>query len=140
MKYISNLVVLVLGCILFSGIGVSANPQRTKPCVGNPRLVGECFKVHGRYQAYNGNPTFRIWRIGTNRILGITDAEYNDDDMPWLPKSLRTRWGFGVAVYGDFLVCPFEKERPGNMQMVCVESAEHLVIVDNRTEAERNKK
>jgi hypothetical protein len=34
------------------------------------------------------------------------------------------RWD--TEIYGDFDVCPFTKEKPGHMQMVCIESASHL--------------
>jgi hypothetical protein len=33
---------------------------------------------------------------------------------------------FGVEATGDFEVCPFTEERAGEMQMVCVESAENV--------------
>ena len=31
------------------------------------------------------------------------------------------------AVYANFQVCPLTKEGPGAMQLVCVESARHVV-------------
>jgi len=30
-------------------------------------------------------------------------------------------------IFGDYTVCPFDKERPGWMQDVCIARAEHLM-------------
>ena len=34
---------------------------------------------------------------------------------------------WATEIYGDFNVCPFTKQKPGHMQMVCIESAAHPV-------------
>jgi hypothetical protein len=97
-----------------------------EPCKSDPDIVGACFLVHGRLSFWNGTPTTRIWRIGTKRILG------DHYDMP-LPESLAVHMNsFGDEAYGDFTVCPFTKERPGAMQMVCVESAKQVVYKSYR--------
>lgn len=94
-----------------------------RPCKKDPDIVDSCFMVHGRIQYGNGTPSLRIWRIGTNRMLGVFDPENEI-----IPDNLATQLtGFGVAVFGDFEVCPFTKSQPDAMQMVCVESARHLV-------------
>lgn len=31
------------------------------------------------------------------------------------------------VIYGDFLVCPLTRQVAGEMQLVCVESAQHVV-------------
>ena len=87
-------------------------------CKGDPDLTGACFTVHGRLSAWNGTPTYRIWRIGTKRILGVSN------DI--LPESVAAKMGWDVEAYGDFLVCPFSRERAGSMQRVCVESARNV--------------
>ncbi len=44
-----------------------------------------------------------------------------------LPANVRSHLHtFGDEVYGDFKVCPLTKERKGQMQMVCVQSASKL--------------
>jgi hypothetical protein len=88
-------------------------------CKTDPDIVDACFKVHGRLSVYNGGPSLRIWRIGTDRMLGVSTEI--------LPESLASPMGWDVDVYGDFEVCPFTTQKPGEMQMVCVESAEHVV-------------
>ena len=87
-------------------------------CKSDPDIVDACFKVHGRLSAGNGTPTMRIWRMGTNRILGV-----HDDIMP---EALTSKMGWDVEAYGDFDVCPFTQERPGEMRMVCIEKAENV--------------
>jgi len=92
-------------------------------CKGNKRVVGQCFSFHGRLACYNGNPTARIWRIGTHRILGI-----HDDENPIVPTNISRFVNFDNQIYADFLVCPFDEEKSGRMQIVCVESATNVVI------------
>ena len=104
---------------------ISAAPAVDGPsCKGNPALSGACFTVHGRLRAYNGNPTFRIWPIGTKRLLGVTGAEPGQE--PILPQDLAC--GFDCDVFADFLVCPFTQDQPGVVRRVCVESASNRAI------------
>ncbi len=94
-----------------------------RPCKEDPNVMAACFALHGRMFVSNGGPSLRIWRVGTDRILGVFDPENEI-----IPENLAKRLGgYDVDVYGDFEVCPFTKSRDGEMQMVCVESASHLV-------------
>jgi hypothetical protein len=97
-------------------------------CAKEPRLAGPCFRLHGVMFAANGTPTFRIWRTGTKRILGVLDSE--DPAMPKTlhERMLRTGSGFDVRVSADFLVCPYARARKGRMQFVCIERASRVVI------------
>jgi hypothetical protein len=90
-------------------------------CKPDPDIIGECFKVHGRVMFTNGTPGIRIWRIGTHRIVGV--------QTELLPEKLAAEMGWNAEAYGDFIVCPFTPQRPGEMQMVCVESAEKVHFV-----------
>lgn len=97
-------------------------------CKTDPGVVGDCFKIRGRASLWSGNPTLRIWRIGTNRILGAREGSP-------IPQELKD--GFDSIwneVYGDFMVCPFTQSKPGRMQIVCVESAE-ILFVKRRSES-----
>lgn len=91
-------------------------------CKNDPDIVAACFSVHGRLSIWNGTPSLRMSRIGTNRILGVRTET--------APANVSKLWGtdpFRTEIYGDFEVCPFTKSKPGEMQMVCVESASHLL-------------
>jgi hypothetical protein len=96
-------------------------------CKGNPKVIGDCYSVHGRLTTGADTIRLRLWPIGTKRMLGVTAGPIPDDmDDPILPQRLRINTG-DDAIYADFEVCPFTPERKGEMQMVCIESATHLV-------------
>jgi len=87
-------------------------------CKTNPRLVGQCFKIHGRLsQGYVGPPSRKIWPIGTKRLLGVVESD-------------NSTFGEDVDhfVYGDFEVCPFTPSQPNWMQFVCIESGSNLYV------------
>jgi hypothetical protein len=94
--------------------------EQVQACKTDPDIIDACFTVHGRLSAWNGSPTMRIWRAGTKRILG------DHGDWP-LPEELAEHMGWDVEAWGDFEVCPFTREQPGVMRMVCIESASHVV-------------
>jgi hypothetical protein len=64
----------------------------------------------------------RIWPVGTNRILGVIPSE-----SEIVPEVIKQYVNWDTRLYGDFEVCPFTKEKPGEMQIVCVEAASKLV-------------
>jgi len=109
--------------------------EQGPPCEKRPDLVGACFVVHGRLSFYNGNPSFRIWRIGTKRILGVSDWQIIGDESAELanlrlPPDIQKRLQsdiFRTDIFGDFTVCPLSVERPGWMQDICIAHAENLV-------------
>jgi hypothetical protein len=106
--------------------------QARSACQLSPRLVGRCFQVRGRLLAYNGTPTFRIWPIGSHRLLGVNGPVGRPDDPdepapPFLHKLAPRADLFQTFVYGDYLVCPFTRSRPGRMQFVCIAKASRLV-------------
>ena len=98
-----------------------------KSCRDHPKLVGSCFNVHGRLSVYNGAPALRIWRIGTKRILGVSDQRFALEGYSNIPEGIRSRVDQDNSLTGDFRVCPFTKQRPNEMQLVCIESGTKLV-------------
>lgn len=115
--------ILGLTLLVFAALPMQAGERRL--CKGNPDLVGQCFKVRGRIYIANGAPAIRIWRVGSNRILGVHAPE--DENVPVdLDQMIKANSPF-TRFYGDFEVCPFTREEPKVMQMVCVESATHLL-------------
>jgi len=80
--------------------------------------------VRGRLSAYNGNPTFRIWRKDTSRFLGVHPSE----DSRSLPAELRGVASFEHDVFGTFTVCPFTPSKAGVMQFVCVEAVRNTRV------------
>jgi hypothetical protein len=99
-----------------------------KSCREHPQLVGKCFNVHGRLSTYNGNPAVRLWNLRTRRMLGVSDQRFSLPGYRNLPEGLAKQLDGETKIYGDFLVCPFTRSRPREMQLICVESAKHGVV------------
>ncbi len=100
-------------------------------CADNPKLVGGCFTFRGVFKLYNGNPTFRIFRTGTGRILGVLcdeDPIIPPNLAPWINDPTNAQWDRDFR--GDFEVCPFTKSKPGVMQFVCIEKVTNLSVYD----------
>lgn len=129
----------------FADMGMS---KRRIPCK-TPENALVCYWTHGRLSIYQGNPTLRIWKIGTHRMLGIYNGPSHfpphmiaDDENPELPANLdhayladRRLWeregtsdhGF-PDIFADFEVCPLEPEKQGWMQAACVESSRNIFV------------
>jgi hypothetical protein len=115
---------VILVCLLSVSVlgGDSVNPA----CKTDKRVVATCFKVHGRLSNWNGNPTRRIWIIGTKRMLGIREDTK-------LPTALTSRKAdFDNVETGDFEVCPLTPKREGWMQIVCVASVSNIKMSKRR--------
>jgi len=116
--------------ILALSIVAVANAQQHLPCKNNPKVVAQCFKIHGRVRVGNGIG-MTIWRIGTERVLAVGDADIiipdNLSDAVFGKGDIYSR-----DVFGDFEVCPFTRSIEGEMQWVCVESASRLVVRDRK--------
>jgi hypothetical protein len=120
-------------------------PKRKIPCK-TPAIAASCYWTHGRLGIYNGTPSYRLWKVGTNRLLGIYSGPsvYDgplaslyplDNESPEFPANLyHTAWRAMAPnqiwpdVYADFEVCPLEPEKPGAMQAACIESAKNLFV------------
>lgn len=99
-----------------------------KSCREHPQLIGKCFSVHGRLSTYNGNPAVRLWRIGTRRVLGVSDQRFSVPGYRNIPEDLAKQLDGENMIIGDFLVCPFTRPKPAEMQLMCIESAKNLVV------------
>src|SRR5438045_754398 len=69
----------------------SSSGHRKIPCK-TPENAPQCYWMHGRLSVYNGNPTFRIWQIGTHHILGVFNGSshypaltFEDTENPEFP-------------------------------------------------------
>src|SRR5262249_32314908 len=109
--------------IFLMSLQAAAGVRGAARCRGSSEIVEECFVVHGRLSDSNGNPTLRIWPVGTRRILGVEEGYA-------LPANVEgcVGWDKDRSLYADFLVCPLSPERPGHMRSVCIESATSLVL------------
>jgi hypothetical protein len=130
-------VVLSFALIAFA-LSVSGAPQRVhkrKIACKTAENAAACYWAHGRLSLYNGNPTIRVWKIGTHRILGILSgpgAEKRDPEdsvHPELPANVeRVFKSLSTQIFADFEICPLQPERPGTMQDACIESAKNIFV------------
>ena len=127
-----------LGALILLAAGAAADAGDWQPpiaasgkaCLNSPARTGACFTVHGRLGAYLGNPTFRIWVTGTHRVLGVHSPDGSrDDDYVALPRSVAKALAPDTdrrVAFGDFTVCPLERERAGHMRPVCIAQARQV--------------
>lgn len=66
----------------------------------------------------------RIWPVGSSRLLGVVPAENEIT-----PNNVKGLVSFNRDVFAVLKVCPFTQERPGEMQLVCVEAAENVQVL-----------
>ena len=123
---------LLLSMILLAGSIVPArlpaSETQDKSCRQHPQLAGKCFMVHGRLSVYNGAPAMRIWKVGTKRMLGISEQRFAVDGYRNVPETIQNQLNQDVEIFGDFLVCPFTRPKAREMQMVCVEEGKNLKV------------
>jgi hypothetical protein len=121
---------ILLGLLLIAQLAESA--PITTSCATDSRLVAPCFAVHGRLNSWNGTPTYRIWVLGTKRVLGVSEGRFGPNGYELLPREIPQPTSFDTEYFGDFTVCPFEPEQPKKMRLVCVSAVNHLRIVDRK--------
>jgi hypothetical protein len=111
-------------------------PTRKIPCKTEVNAAS-CYWTHGRLEYGNGTPALRLWKTGTNRLLGIYSGpsinvrgdDKGDNEHPELPASLSKQLvPAGTIIWADFEVCPLEPEKPGVMQAACIESAKKIFV------------
>lgn len=125
-KYLA-LAVMFFTAITFASESASGASENLKACHDDPKLVDACFSFRGRLSYYNGAPTVRIWRVGTKRILGVTE-HLNTNGYATIPKNLLEKMTFETDMFADFMICPYTKEDSESMQLICVDSASKITL------------
>lgn len=100
-------------------------------CASDERVIGICFDIHARLRL-NANMRLYLWPIGTNRLLAVSYMSDVPVADPALPYDLVDVINYDKEVFGDFRVCPFTKEESGKMQIICIESADNLVLKNRK--------
>jgi hypothetical protein len=117
---------------LIVALSISSAPAfgQAPGIASSAKVAGRCFVVHGRLAIWNGNPSVRIWPVGSRRMIGVHDRQGQAEADSLLPTEVR-RLILGredrTVVFGDYAVCPLTRRRPGRMQIVFIERADHLV-------------
>ena len=115
----------VIGLVSLSLLSCALCLAQTSENTASSRWNDSSFTVHGRLMLCNGNPTFRIWVVGTNHILGVHQTS---DEIPSMPDTLKILAGWDKYVYGIFVVKSLSKYRKGEMQFVQVISYSNLLL------------
>lgn len=113
-----------------------ATPKRKIPCKTTENAAS-CYWTRGRLSVYNGNPSLRVWKIGTKHLFGIYSGPSTfpprtseNSEGPELPANLENldddTLSNGGVIFADFEICPLRPERPGQMQPACIESARKI--------------
>lgn len=87
----------------------------------------ERMTVHGRLTYYNGNPSSRIWIVGTKRLLGVRESS---DEVAYMPKELQDLMSWDREIFADFVVEPLTPYKLGVMQMVRAVSASKIIVTE----------
>ena len=122
MKSKTVLIVLILLAVAVYSYSAEQDTDKNRN-----ELSAESMRVHGRLSVYDGNPSCRIWIVGTKRILGIHEFE---EECP-IPVELHRILAEDVndrLIYADFIVRPLTEQKDGVMQIVQFESAENIVV------------
>ena len=98
------------------------------PCHEHPQVNGPCFKVYGRIRVYSGTPSVRIWPVGTNRLLGVSEGRFYNPEYSNMPPDLSNLLTWDKEIFADLIVCPFTPDEPGVMRLVCIDSASNVVV------------
>lgn len=119
---------LVLGTTL---LVLLAGTAEAGLCARDKRVLSACHEAHGRLRI-NANSRLYLWPFGTKRLLAVSYRSDLPEADPALPDNLAKLLGLDVDVVGDFLVCPMSEEKPGRMQIICIDSAERLTTRPKR--------
>jgi hypothetical protein len=136
-----------------SRAATASTAKRKIPCK-TPENASLCYWTHGRLSFWGTYAPWRIWRVGTQRLLRICNGpshfpphDNHDCTEPQFPVNLDSiyddprRWElepemafpreteyFPPDVFADFEICPLEPEKKGKMQAVCIESARKIFV------------
>jgi hypothetical protein len=91
---------------------------------------GQSFIIHGRLSFYNGTPMFRIWIVGTKRIIGILDADRSVTSMPKYILDILEEDINDRQIFANFTITPITKFRKGEMQIGRIESASNIIVTN----------
>jgi hypothetical protein len=61
-------------------------------------------------------------------MLGISEQRFQVEGYRNIPEDIEKQINQDVDIFADFLVCPFTRPKPREMQLVCVEAAKNLVV------------
>ena len=128
---------MTLVAVTLSATGAPQRAPKRKIICKTPEIAASCYWTRGRLALYNGTPSYRIWKIGTKRVLAIHSGpgfklgDNEENSNPEMPANVDKAFNTPYSrIFADFEICPLEPEEPGNMQRVCIESAKNIFTED----------
>jgi hypothetical protein len=120
---VTGIVTALLLLALQSTPAATAHADRVAQCQSLAVTPSAPITVHGRlYGANGGGSGFRVWIVGTKRIVWLTPKI-----DPAMPDAIRQAFApFEQDLYGDFTLVPLAPNRPGVMREVCFVSGKNL--------------
>ena len=109
--------------------GYALADEAGQSCKTSHNLVGACFTVHGRLFEVSGRPRIHIDRTDAGQIFGVLDRQSLAESSELVPGNVSALLMPAPAttdIYGDYEICPFEKDTTGSLRAVCIQSASHL--------------
>jgi len=107
----------------------NADTSECKPCREHPQINGPKFVIRGIMRIWNGNPSIRISKVGTRRILGVSEGNYYKEGYCNIPKLLLQKLNLKNKIIADFVLYPFTDDKSGVMRYVCVDTAYNIKII-----------
>lgn len=121
--------VLLVSFSAFVVLALRSQPINLEHCSCTAKGVpsDSTFTFRGRLSLWNGNPSFRIWPVGTNRLLGLSGSCLEALELgDWHPYHDKELWA-------DFTVSAVTEQRAGEMQFVCIRAIERPFLRKKRT-------
>ena len=115
---------LLAATMLQASDAAQSRLDRLEACKATGLAAGAPIVVHGRLYAANGGGSgYRIWPVGTKRLLWLSSRV-----DPALPEPIKEAFvPFEDVLYGDYTLLPLAPDRPGVMREVCLVGGRALV-------------
>jgi hypothetical protein len=113
----------VLSVLVLTFISVTPLALAQDSC--EQTTFGKCFTIHARFAVYTGDGMETLWPVGSHRLLSVAAGKDR------LYKMLGDRPS-DYFIFGDFVVCPLEKDIPGHMRRVCIKEMRNLKRLKRR--------
>jgi hypothetical protein len=113
---------IILMVTLFTATCSDAAEATSNRAVDRPLLL------HGRLSFYNGSPSFRIWVVGTHKIMGVQDADKPGVTMPRELLDILSQNLSDIQIFADFEVIPLTEPKKGVMQIVRINAAKNIIV------------
>jgi hypothetical protein len=122
--------ILVCAAVAVTALGSGAPSFAASPCAADKRVIRSCVPIHGKLYV-PANMRTRLWPLDGSKheyAIHIDDNGGGPTDFdPPMPENVFKLLDPEHTVFGDFTICPFTIDKPGKLQIGCIDSARHLV-------------